>query len=108
MIQHSDPVERLASMQRLYLGDAGVNSGQESRTPAPRLTSVPILLEHARDDPVVSVENGTRMRDILRQQLGFRHVEWHEYDDGGHWVNEPQGVDDFVAFLRGVMGHGLC
>ncbi|KAK0661592.1 hypothetical protein QBC41DRAFT_235826 [Cercophora samala] len=35
---------------------------------------------------------------------GFLDVEWHEYDDGGHWINEPQGVDDFVAFLRRTMG----
>lgn len=26
-------------------------------------------------------------------------VEWKTYEDGGHWIHEPQGVDDIVAFL---------
>ena len=93
-------MERLASIQRLYLGNA--KNGQESSALVPQLTSIPILLEHARDDPVISVENGMRMRDMLGQ-LGFRGVEWHEYEYGGHWVNEPQGVDEFVGFLRRAM-----
>jgi hypothetical protein len=23
-----------------------------------------------------------------------------EYEDGGHWVNESQGIDDIVSFLK--------
>jgi lysophospholipase II len=60
-----------------------------------------IMLQHSRDDDVIAIDNGVRLRDMLR---GLEYnVEWHGYEDGGHWVNEPQGVDDFVAFLRGVM-----
>ncbi|KAK3369582.1 Alpha/Beta hydrolase protein [Lasiosphaeria ovina] len=99
--QHSDPLKRLTNMQRLYLGDA--KNGQEPSALAPQLRSIPILLEHSRDDPIISVENITGIRDTLGE-LGFRDVEWHEYDDGGHWINEPQGVDDFVNFLRRVVG----
>jgi hypothetical protein len=25
---------------------------------------------------------------------------WREYRDTGHWVNEPQGMDDVIAFLK--------
>lgn len=27
-------------------------------------------------------------------------VAWRTYEDGGHWVNEPQGVNHIVAFLK--------
>ncbi|KAK0725657.1 Alpha/Beta hydrolase protein, partial [Lasiosphaeris hirsuta] len=86
MRQHSDAVKRFTSMQRLYVGDA--KNGQEPLASAlvPQLRSIPILLEHSRDDPIISVENGTGIRDKL-EKLGFRGVEWHEYDEGGHWIN---------------------
>lgn len=59
--------------------------------------STPVLLTHSSDDDVVPVQNGRALRDILGQS---QPVEWHEYEDGGHWVNEPQGVDDIANFLR--------
>ncbi|OMP83192.1 Acyl-protein thioesterase 1 [Diplodia seriata] len=60
-----------------------------------------VLLEHCRDDDVVPVRNGESLRDSL-VGLGL-DVEWHEYEDGGHWVNEPQGIDDLVAFLKSLL-----
>ncbi|KAK3341844.1 Alpha/Beta hydrolase protein [Lasiosphaeria hispida] len=100
--QHSDPVEQFTSIQRLYVD--GVKNGKELLVLAlvPELRSIPILLEHSRDDSVISVQNGMGIRDTLAGKLGFRGIEWHEYDDGGHWINEPRGVDDFVSFLRRV------
>jgi len=88
-------------MQRLY---AAAKSGQEplASTLLSQLRSIPIFLEHSRDDPVISVENMAGIRDTLGK-LGFEDVIWHEYEDGGHWINEPQGVDDFVNFLRQAM-----
>ena len=62
------------------------------------LKSTPILLGHASDDEVVPVENGKRMRYVLRDRLQL-DVEFHEYPEGGHWVNEPLGVDDMVDFF---------
>ena len=98
---HSDPAGRLSSLQRLYLGDA--KTGNEAPSVlVPQLTSTPILLEHSRDDETISVENGYRMRNFLGH-LGFR-VQWKDYDEGGHWFNEPQGIDDFARFLRMAMG----
>lgn len=70
--------------------------GDASRT-ARVVDPPPILLCHSSDDDVVPVENGRALRDVLKQS---QDVEWHEYEDGGHWVNEPQGVDDIVGFLR--------
>ncbi|KAI3343788.1 hypothetical protein F4824DRAFT_485362 [Ustulina deusta] len=46
--------------------------------------STPVFLSHSVDDNV-----------SLRLQ-----VEWKEYENGGHWVNEPQGVDDIVHFMN--------
>jgi lysophospholipase-2 len=58
----------------------------------------PILLEHTMDDDVVPLENGTQLCEGLRA-LGM-HVEWRTYAEGGHWVNEPKGIDDMVNFLK--------
>jgi len=58
----------------------------------------PIFLAHSADDNIVPIDNGRELRDILKsRQL---EVEWKEYADGGHWVNEPQGVDDIAGFLN--------
>ena len=51
----------------------------------------------AEDDEVVPIGNGEKLCRGLRS-LGAS-VSWRAYEDGGHWVNEPQGVDDMVAFL---------
>nr|POE51641.1 acyl-protein thioesterase 1 [Quercus suber] len=58
----------------------------------------PVLLGHARDDEVIDVSYGAEMRDALRG-IGM-DVRWCQYEDGGHWVNEPRGIDDFVEFLE--------
>ncbi|KAK3334201.1 Alpha/Beta hydrolase protein [Cercophora scortea] len=90
--------DKFATMQRMY---SDSTDGKEE--PSPRqLTRVPILLEHCRDDDVVAIDNGICMRETLLG-LGFCDVEWREYDTGGHWINEPRGVDDLVRFLQRVM-----
>lgn len=65
----------------------------------------PAFLSHSKDDDVVPIENGKELRETL-QLLGLQ-VVWEEYEDGGHWVNEPQGMDDIAAFLRGKVGVDL-
>lgn len=61
----------------------------------------PVLLGHSVDDDVVPVEHGRELRDkLLARKFS---VEWREYANGGHWVNEPQGVDDIVRFLKAHM-----
>ncbi|KAJ4393018.1 hypothetical protein N0V93_002224 [Gnomoniopsis smithogilvyi] len=61
------------------------------------LPSTPIFLSHSSDDDVVPVQNGRTLRGIIGQSQA---VEWHEYEEGGHWINEPEGVDDIASFLR--------
>ncbi|KAM6478545.1 Alpha/Beta hydrolase protein [Trichoderma sp. SZMC 28011] len=89
-----DTGQKLAAMQRLYLGD---DRQQMSLSPQ-QLISTPILLEHCRDDDIISVQSGLLLRNFI-DNLGLS-VDFHEYESGGHWFNEPQGVDDFVVFLR--------
>lgn len=83
-------------LTRLYNGHdvESVCAKPDGRTPTP------IFLSHSIDDEVVPVQNGRRLRDILGRFPSALEVEWHEYGDGGHWINEPQGVDDMVSFLR--------
>jgi lysophospholipase-2 len=59
----------------------------------------PIFLSHSKDDEVVPIGNGEKLCRGLRSLDAS--VSWRAYEDGGHWVNEPQGVDDMVAFLSG-------
>lgn len=60
----------------------------------------PVLLCHSSDDDIVAITHGRRLRDILTRLPRYVEVEWHEYGDGGHWINEPRGVDDMVDFLK--------
>lgn len=62
--------------------------------------TTPVLLCHAHDDDVINITFGKELQDIL-SGIGMG-VRWCEYTDGGHWVNEPQGVDDMVAFLKEI------
>ncbi|KAK6223967.1 hypothetical protein LQW54_000113 [Pestalotiopsis sp. IQ-011] len=65
-------------------------------------TGTPVFLGHSHDDNVVPIDNGIALREYLKQ-TGFA-MDWHEYNVGGHWVNEPEGVDDIAGFLRLNMG----
>lgn len=58
----------------------------------------PILLQHANDDGVVPIALGQDMRAKLAV-LGAG-VQWREYGEGGHWINEPEGIDDMVKFVE--------
>ncbi|TAQ90046.1 hypothetical protein B7494_g1645 [Chlorociboria aeruginascens] len=60
----------------------------------------PVFLSHSQDDDVVPIANGKKLSTTL-EELGMV-VSWKQYKDGGHWVNEPQGVDDIVSFIRVV------
>jgi predicted esterase len=77
----------------------------ETTSALPSLSSnlvlgTPVFLSHSQDDDVVPIANGKKLSTTL-ERLGIV-VSWKQYKDGGHWVNEPQGVDDIVSFIRGV------
>ncbi|KAG9228408.1 hypothetical protein BJ875DRAFT_489898 [Amylocarpus encephaloides] len=67
------------------------------------ILETPIFLSHSRDDDVVPITNGKN--SLTLEKLGMV-VSWKQYKDGGHWVNEPQGVDDIVVFIRDVVESG--
>ncbi|KAM3414277.1 hypothetical protein BST61_g10930 [Cercospora zeina] len=76
--------------------------GAESRWPASVQT--PVMLEHTREDPIVYMTYGEELASSL-EKSGM-DVEWHDYrtEDGvsAHWVNEPEGVDHIVQFVKRV------
>lgn len=64
-------------------------------------THVPVFLAHGLDDAVVDVELGRRVHTILQRM--FSSVKWSEYQGAerdGHWIKEPEGLDDIVQFLQ--------
>ncbi|KAI1141797.1 phospholipase/carboxylesterase [Hypoxylon sp. FL0543] len=59
----------------------------------------PVFLGHSQDDEVVPIKEGLDLYHILRER-GNDRVTFCEYKNGGHWINEPEGVDNIVAFIR--------
>jgi predicted esterase len=55
---------------------------------------VPVFLAHSKDDTVIAIKYGEQLRNTLKERGMV--VEWHEYEDGGHWVNEPQGIGKVI------------
>lgn len=88
-----DAFEDLTVLQQLYTG--------RDDLPPIQMIGTPVLLEHCHDDEVIDIENGRCLLDVLSRL--FIDFDWYDYKDGGHWFNEPQGVDDFVEFLRKQM-----
>lgn len=90
----------ITDIQSLYNLDL-TNSETHGRIEKAELPlQTPVFLSHSKDDPVVPIRNGVRLRQNLKR-LGMS-VIWKEYEAGGHWVHEPQGVDDIVDFLREI------
>lgn len=89
-------------LERFYgdlIGNGGV--GEQSAEDFARKEShaigTPALLCHGDDDDVVDVALGRSLRDAF-VALGIRTV-WNEYGDCGHWIKEPEGIDDLVQFM---------
>jgi lysophospholipase-2 len=65
--------------------------------------ATPVFLSHSKNDEVVPIQNGRLLRDCL-ETLGMK-VTWKEYEDGGHWIYEPEdenvrnGIDDIEEFV---------
>jgi lysophospholipase-2 len=61
----------------------------------------PISLGHGLDDAYVDIQLGRAARDALTK-AGYC-VEWKEYkgaEEEGHWLKEPEQVDDIASFLK--------
>jgi lysophospholipase-2 len=76
------------------------STGQQTRSSESQLETL-VYLSHSQDDWVVPIKNGRDLKDCL-EVLGMK-VEWHEYPNGAHWFQEPEGIDDLAAFLRKSM-----
>ncbi|RYC55000.1 hypothetical protein CHU98_g11209, partial [Xylaria longipes] len=102
--------EILVPRERIFLAgisqgtvqlDAGCTEGYqrfEDTANIEILASTPIFLSHSVDDNVVPIKHGRELRNTLQSRR--LQVEWGEYEDGGHWVNEPQGIDDIARFMN--------
>ena len=62
---------------------------------------MPLLLQHCKDDEVVPVRNGEKLKKKLEEWGGV--VDWMCFEEGGHWLNEPGGMDGLVEFIQAVM-----
>ena len=62
---------------------------------------MPLLLQHCKDDEVVPVRNGETLKKKLEEWGGV--VDWMCFEEGGHWLNEPGGMDGLVEFIQAVM-----
>lgn len=97
MVSAENGREQRGILGKLYRG----TSSDPTPTSEPSsLSAVPVFLGHSVDDSVISIRYGRTLRDTLRRFPDELNVAWHEYEDGGHWLNEPQGVDDIADFLR--------
>ena len=59
--------------------------------------NAPCFLSHCKDDELVDIEHGRQLRDKL-QKFGVS-VKWDEHEEGGYWVQEPEGIDHLLFFL---------
>ena len=67
------------------------------------LLSTPVFLGHGIDDAYVDVALGRQARDVLAK-IGLV-VQWKEYagaEEEGHWLKEPEQLDDTAAFLQTI------
>lgn len=97
--QDVNPIGRIQAIRALFFDPSASNVPTAldlSNGSNPFLT--PVFLSHSKDDDIVPIKNGERLHQGLRT-LSMA-VTWKDYEDGGHWVNEPQGVDDLVDFIR--------
>ncbi|RDL41286.1 uncharacterized protein BP5553_01265 [Venustampulla echinocandica] len=86
--------------EEFYRSTLGVEGYGVIRQGRQEMLDTPVLLLHSADDNVVDVALGRETKRVM-ETLGFR-VKWREYSDGGHWIQEPEGVSDLVAFLETV------
>ena len=66
--------------------------------------ATPVFLGHGRDDAYVDIHLGRQVHQLLTG-VGFSAIHWREYDGAeqeGHWIKEPEEMDDLAQFLDTV------
>ncbi|CAK7215662.1 hypothetical protein SCUCBS95973_002551 [Sporothrix curviconia] len=89
------PLRQHLQLQKAAAGDADTS-----------VLTTPVFLGHGRDDAYVDVQLGQQVRQLLAD-AGFASVEWHDYEGAeqeGHWLKEPEEMDDLARFLATVGG----
>ncbi|KIH91493.1 hypothetical protein SPBR_01922 [Sporothrix brasiliensis 5110] len=69
----------------------------------PSVLDTLIFGAHGRDDAFVDIELGRHAQQVLTG-VGLT-VQWHEYEGAeqeGHWIKEPEEMDDLKAFFDAV------
>lgn len=88
----ADQSEKPAALSDMYRSSLDTSAATTNAT-----MKTPIWMSHSADDNIVEIEQGKAARDVLLK-LGF-DVDFHEYEDGQHWLQSPAGHDDLVKFI---------
>ncbi|OJJ37448.1 hypothetical protein ASPWEDRAFT_39133 [Aspergillus wentii DTO 134E9] len=97
----SSAVDKSTQVGRHLLKILGYTPLQIEEREFDSVVSTPVFLSHGTDDAWVDVALGRQARQLIRQ-MGIQ-TEWREYlgaDNDGHWIKEPEGIDDLVRFLQ--------
>ena len=88
--------ERISGLRQFYAQHLDIAATTTDRT-----LETPVFMAHCEDDGVVEFRHGEEARDVARK-LGLE-TQWSKYEEGDHWINEPQGVDDIIEFVEAAM-----
>ncbi|GAB5590149.1 hypothetical protein Unana1_05049 [Umbelopsis nana] len=94
----ASPLQEIRSLLKSASSDSCVPTLRQLCRKSESALATPVFLSHAMDDDVVPISNGEKLYQGL-DHLGMT-VTWKAYEDGGHWINEPQNMDDIVVFLQ--------
>ncbi|EGE08929.1 hypothetical protein TEQG_07884 [Trichophyton equinum CBS 127.97] len=95
----TSPSQSLQEILSTRCGEQAQATDEDVKT----MLSTPVMLLHGTDDAWVDVELGRQAHAGLTK-LGM-HAVFKEYtgaDNDGHWVKEPEGVDDIAGFLGNI------
>ena len=79
-------------------------AGTEKTQEGAGWSSTPIFLGHEEHDPVVACKLGKAACEVFRACEG--KPEWHVYNSGDHWIQEPDEISDLIHFLAKCMYEG--
>ncbi|KAI9832877.1 MAG: hypothetical protein M1819_003907 [Sarea resinae] len=108
---HYSPREATAEVSRFISSTIGSGKSAPSNTTHKAmpedgllLSFPPLFLGHGRDDIWVDVSLGQTVEDLFREKFGMEvHAKKYEgAESEGHWLKEPEELDDTVEFLRGI------
>lgn len=85
------------SLTRFYKDTFDIQAHTSAET-----LKTPVFLSHSSDDFTVQMGHGDKACETLKR-FGM-NVVYHRYVDGGHWLQEPLGYDDLLAFLQSWQG----